>query len=82
MPVFSPEHLSEVVIERFQTQVISCATNTSLCREVSHPSGRPYAVPVQARMGPWVPSCSLQGNGLVSSDSWTKMLDFLVKHFM
>jgi hypothetical protein len=39
-------------------------------------------VPVQARMGPWFPSCSLQGNGLVSSDSWTKMLDFLDKHFM
>lgn len=41
-----------------------------------------FSVPVQARMGPWFPSCSLQGNGLVSSDSWTKMLDFLDKHFM
>lgn len=79
--VWPATRLSEMVMERLEAHKHPFLYEHLRYEDAGHPAGLPYSTPITIKMGPWRPGGSLEGNGFAMTDSWSKTLDFLDKHF-
>jgi dienelactone hydrolase len=79
--VWPATRLSEMAIQRLARHNHPFHYRHLSYEDAGHPIGLPYSAPGVTRLGPFSVGGSLQANGHASADSWTKVLDFLEKHF-
>jgi dienelactone hydrolase len=78
--VWPAVRLSELAMTRLAAHNHPFAYEHLSYAGAGHPMGLPYSAPDVTTLGPWPLGGSLEANGHASADSWTKAVDFLVRH--